>query len=40
MTEALTWMAANPDKVAVTIAALLGLGLAALLVEYLIERRK
>lgn len=40
MTEAITWMHGNPGKGAATIAVVLAFGLAALLVEYWIEKRR
>lgn len=40
MTEVLTWMHSNPGKGAATIGVVLAFGLLALLVEYIIDKRK
>lgn len=40
MTEALTWMSTDPGKWIMTGAVLIGIAAAALLVEYLIDKRR
>ena len=40
MTEALTWMSTDPDKWIWTGAVLIAIAAAALLVEYLIDKRR
>lgn len=40
MTEVLTWMHSNPGRGAATIGVVLAFGLLALLVEYIIDKRK
>lgn len=40
VTEAIAWMHSNPGKGAATIGVVLAFGLLALLVEYIIDKRK
>lgn len=40
MTEALTWMAADPGKWMLTGVSLLAIGIVMLIADYLIERRR